>query len=118
MDGFASLASTLYPESPPDVYLSIGMFDGVHLGHQAVLRASAERAKANCLRPSIQAALTFHPHPAQVLAKRASDTRLVGKVPDSTSDPKLFIFDPKVRNQMMRRLLVSEDRHAALMQNL
>ena len=44
--------------------LTIGVFDGVHLGHQAVLRDVIARARAENLAA---AAVTFHPHPRQVL---------------------------------------------------
>ncbi len=44
--------------------LTIGVFDGVHRGHQAVLKHVAESARRHGLAP---AAITFHPHPKQVL---------------------------------------------------
>ncbi|MFN3322620.1 MAG: bifunctional riboflavin kinase/FAD synthetase [Bryobacteraceae bacterium] len=45
--------------------LTIGNFDGVHVGHRAILRRVAEISKANGWRPSV---LTFDPHPASVVA--------------------------------------------------
>ncbi len=48
-------------------WLAIGSFDGVHLGHQAIVRqlvSGARQAEA----PTV--VLTFHPHPAVVLHKR------------------------------------------------
>ena len=45
--------------------LTIGVFDGVHLGHQAVMRRVVERAKSGDLTP---AALTFDPHPLEFIA--------------------------------------------------
>jgi len=47
--------------------LTIGSFDGVHLGHQALLRELIEGAHAEELSAAV---LTFHPHPAVVLNKR------------------------------------------------
>ena len=44
--------------------LTIGNFDGVHLGHQMLLRQVVERARALGLRSF---AVTFDPHPEQVL---------------------------------------------------
>lgn len=44
--------------------LSIGNFDGVHLGHQRILRSVGERARES---GSLPAVLTFFPHPAKVL---------------------------------------------------
>jgi riboflavin kinase / FMN adenylyltransferase len=45
--------------------LTIGNFDGVHLGHQALLAACLRYAAAHALTP---AALTFDPHPTVVVA--------------------------------------------------
>ena len=47
--------------------LSIGNFDGVHIGHQTIFRRVAELARQNGWKPS---ALTFHPHPAKIVAAR------------------------------------------------
>lgn len=41
--------------------VTVGAFDGVHLGHQAILSATRDEARA---RGVASAALTFHPHPA------------------------------------------------------
>ena len=56
-----------------DVWLTIGSFDGVHKGHQALLG----QLTAGARRDSVPAvALTFHPHPAVVLGKRPDFTYL------------------------------------------
>ncbi len=44
--------------------LTIGVFDGVHRGHQALLRRVIESARRDGLAA---AAVTFHPHPRQVV---------------------------------------------------
>lgn len=44
--------------------LAVGVFDGMHLGHQAVLRAAGDSAGR---LGGIPVALTFDPHPASVL---------------------------------------------------
>jgi riboflavin kinase/FMN adenylyltransferase len=46
------------------LFLAIGVFDGVHLGHQAVIRTSAIHAKEAAGTPVV---VTFDPHPAKVL---------------------------------------------------
>src|ERR1700756_5172968 len=46
------------------VFLAIGVFDGVHLGHQAVISTSAEHARAANGTPVV---VTFDPHPEKVL---------------------------------------------------
>ena len=45
--------------------VAVGVFDGVHLGHQAVLRHLVERAGGLGARP---VALTFDPHPLEFIA--------------------------------------------------
>ena len=45
--------------------LTIGNFDGLHLGHKEILRTVVEQARALRLAPAV---LTFDPHPVRVLA--------------------------------------------------
>lgn len=45
--------------------LTIGNFDGVHAGHRRILRRVVELAREHGWKPS---ALTFHPHPARIVA--------------------------------------------------
>jgi len=45
-------------------FVAIGSFDGVHLGHQAVLQEMVVRAREQGARSAV---LTFHPHPKRVL---------------------------------------------------
>jgi len=49
---------------PGPLFLAIGVFDGVHLGHQAVISTSAEHAQAANGTPVV---VTFDPHPEKVL---------------------------------------------------
>src|SRR5213596_4122824 len=51
------------------VFLAIGVFDGVHLGHQAVISTSAEHARAANGTPVV---VTFDPHPEKVLRPKAA----------------------------------------------
>jgi len=44
--------------------VSIGNFDGMHLGHQKILRAVVDRARA---QQSVATVITFDPHPLKVL---------------------------------------------------
>ena len=44
--------------------LTIGKFDGVHLGHKKLIDTVLERSKKTGGTP---AAITFHPHPKKVL---------------------------------------------------
>lgn len=52
------------PDSLPSCVLVLGMFDGVHRGHQALLMAGGELAEATGLPLNV---CTFEPHPLQVL---------------------------------------------------
>jgi riboflavin kinase/FMN adenylyltransferase len=49
---------------PGPLFLAIGVFDGVHRGHQAVISTSAEHAQAVNGTPVV---VTFDPHPEKVL---------------------------------------------------
>lgn len=62
--------------------LTLGVFDGLHLGHQAIMRKVVERAKAV---DAIATAITFDPHPRAVLH------------PD-TAPPMLQTLDQRLAN--------------------
>jgi riboflavin kinase/FMN adenylyltransferase len=49
---------------PGPIFLAIGVFDGVHRGHQAVISTSAEHAQSASGTPVV---VTFDPHPMKVL---------------------------------------------------
>lgn len=63
MEHFLSLENV----SLEDAWLTIGSFDGVHRGHQAILTKLVAGASAQGV-PAV--VLTFHPHPAVVLRNR------------------------------------------------
>ncbi len=52
-------------EKIPRTVLTLGNFDGAHLGHQAIIRRAVERARE---KGGQTVALTFEPHPIAVLA--------------------------------------------------
>ncbi len=60
-------------DPPRGCVLSIGNFDGVHLGHQAVLTHLVERAH---LLETIPVVMTFEPHPVKVLRPHEAPQRL------------------------------------------
>lgn len=57
--------------APRGAVVSIGVFDGVHLGHQAILAANVERARAESAEATV---VTFADHPKQLLLGRAPRT--------------------------------------------
>jgi len=75
-----------YGTARPHTVVAIGNFDGVHLGHQKILRGVLERARAggNGLLATV---LTFYPHPARVLRPAAAPALL------ATLDQRLAAFD-------------------------
>ena len=69
MSGFAALRSTAewaarFGPSGRRAVLSVGNFDGLHLGHQQILRQVIERAQA---QQAVAGVITFDPHPLKVL---------------------------------------------------
>jgi riboflavin kinase/FMN adenylyltransferase len=53
-----------FGETRKPTAVTIGNFDGVHVGHQEILRGVIERARS---MDAMSAVLTFYPHPARVL---------------------------------------------------
>jgi len=53
-----------YASSARRAVLSVGNFDGLHLGHQKILRQVSERAQT---QKAIAGVITFDPHPLKVL---------------------------------------------------
>ena len=60
---------TALTEAKPDqpTALTVGAFDGVHLGHQALIRTMTAHAHAHGMRSAV---LPFYPHPSVVLNGR------------------------------------------------
>ncbi len=52
------------PARPPEAVVTIGNFDGVHRGHQALIRQVVQEAAARRLESAV---VTFEPHPRLVL---------------------------------------------------
>jgi len=57
----------------PPVALTIGNFDGIHRGHQAMLARLVDEARKRAL---VSCVLTFEPHPREFFAPRSAPTRL------------------------------------------
>ena len=68
---FAGLEQVRLPAAP--LHLAIGMFDGVHLGHQSVIEAAVQSARSSGGQAGV---LTFWPHPS-ALFRPDNPTRLM-----------------------------------------
>lgn len=71
MHQHTSVESARLPPGP--LHLAIGMFDGVHLGHRAVIEAAVHSARRT---GGLAGVLTFRPHPS-ILFRPDRPTRLI-----------------------------------------
>src|SRR2546427_9482668 len=83
------------------LFLAIGVFDGVHRGHQAVISTSAEHAQDVNGTPVV---VTFDPHPEKVLRPAAAPHLLT-----ATEHKIALIRDLGVRHL----LIINFDKHFA-----
>ncbi|AEV18772.1 FMN adenylyltransferase / riboflavin kinase [Geobacillus thermoleovorans CCB_US3_UF5] len=65
---FLSHPHRLERQALPPTVMALGYFDGIHLGHQKVIRTAVEIANE---RGYESAVMTFHPHPSVVLGKQS-----------------------------------------------
>jgi riboflavin kinase/FMN adenylyltransferase len=117
--------------SDTSVAVAVGVFDGVHLGHQALLSRTRERAGAPCEAGSGRAvAVSFDPHPDVVLAREFRPYAPLTPLPEKHAifarlgvelhvlpftrelaalDPEVFVERHLVRPFAPRWLVVGED---------
>jgi riboflavin kinase/FMN adenylyltransferase len=75
----------------PGTVVTIGNFDGVHIGHQAILRDVVERAATtgantpDAQKQMLPAVLTFYPHPTRVLRPQQAPS-LLESLPQRVAD--------------------------------
>lgn len=81
---FSGLEAVRLPPRP--LHLAIGMFDGVHLGHQAVIESAVHSARRS---GGLAGVLTFWPHPSALL-NPAGRTRM--------------LMDPEMKGRVLRDL--------------
>lgn len=58
------------------LHLAIGIFDGVHLGHQEIINTAIETARND---NTVSGVLTFNPHPSQILNPEHSISLLMNQ---------------------------------------
>src|ERR1700710_1689311 len=59
--------------------ITIGTFDGVHLGHQQIIKLLTEEATSTGGETVI---ITFHPHPRKVVTHGKSDVKIINTLPE------------------------------------
>jgi riboflavin kinase/FMN adenylyltransferase len=66
---------------PPfkNAVITIGTFDGVHLGHRQIIKLLKEHAAFNGGETVI---ITFHPHPRKVVAHGKTDVKILNTLPE------------------------------------
>ena len=55
-------------------FLTIGNYDGIHLGHQAILKKLIRESKSNNILSSV---MTFEPHPREFFSPKLAPTRII-----------------------------------------
>lgn len=111
-----------------EVYLTQGTFDGVHLGHQSILKKLVHQARSN---KGVSALLTFYPHPRLVLYPEDNALRLLTSLEEksqileeigldylivlpftqafSRMEPYQFIRDVLVHGLHMKHCIIGHD---------
>lgn len=69
-----------------DLHLAVGIFDGVHLGHQAVIESAIQMASVS---HGLSGVLTFTPHPSRILRPQ---------------EPTLLLQPPAEKEVVLERL--------------
>ena len=64
-----------------ELHLAIGVFDGVHLGHKAVIESAVFSARGS---EGVSAVLTFDPHPSRLFRPDAA-TELMMNMPSKVA---------------------------------
>jgi len=59
------------------LHLALGVFDGLHIGHQAVIGTVVEAARS---QGGVAGILTFEPHPIRVLAPQVAPRRILASL--------------------------------------
>jgi riboflavin kinase / FMN adenylyltransferase len=80
--------------------VTIGNFDGVHRGHQAILKRVSELAAQRDLSPTV---MTFEPHPRTYFALRGQRPELIPTQISSLRDKLWFLACQNVRQLALER---------------
>lgn len=69
-----SYPHTIPKDELPQAVCAIGFFDGIHKGHQKVIKTAVDEAKKRKLESTM---ITFHPHPSVVLNKEVENVKYI-----------------------------------------
>lgn len=74
---YISYPHTLNRGELPETVAAIGFFDGVHKGHQTLIKEAVQEAKQTGRKSAV---ISFHPHPSVVLKKDAAKVEYITTV--------------------------------------
>lgn len=79
VDNMVSVITNLKDLKPIEqsLHLALGVFDGVHIGHRAVIESAVAASK---LEGGLSGVLTFDPHPIKVLAPHLAPQRILASL--------------------------------------
>ncbi|CAM5204118.1 Riboflavin biosynthesis protein OS=Castellaniella defragrans OX=75697 GN=HNR28_000332 PE=3 SV=1 [Castellaniella defragrans] len=80
--------------------VTIGNFDGVHRGHQAILAQVCQAAESRGLTPTV---MTFTPHPRAFFARRGQRPELIPTQISSLRDKTLALAEQGMRQIVVQR---------------
>ena len=83
-----------------DAVVTIGTFDGVHIGHQKIIKRLVKIAKKNKIQAVV---LTFFPHPRMVLQKD-SNIKLINTIDEKAQLLEKFGIDHLVVKKIHSRI--------------
>ena len=97
--------------------LTLGVFDGLHFGHQAIVRTVVERALLIGATPTL---ITFDPHPRQVLKPETAppllqtfNQKMEGLKQLGIEQVVVLEFNPRVGRAVRRRVYPTLHRSGA-----
>ncbi|MDB9741603.1 FAD synthetase family protein, partial [Akkermansiaceae bacterium] len=72
------------------IHIALGVFDGVHIGHQAVIQTAIDYAAKS---DGLAGVMTFDPHPIQVVAPERAPLRILASISHKATVIKNFGCD-------------------------
>ena len=73
----SSDVSSFYNFDNKQLFMAIGTFDGVHIGHQAIMKSTIERAKTE---NGVSAVYTFYPHPTFITHPQSPKPMIISRI--------------------------------------